>query len=77
MAKHEYTNWLSDSDYNKLKFHTESQIRKLLEDTYSMHGYKDFALGASTQIMELVEQSWKAVRGRDVPIAPKKKRKER
>jgi len=61
-------NWLTDTRYAKLKSQLRRRIDVLLSTAYSMHGYKEYAPGVAYAIMEMVEESWDIVRGKEKPL---------
>ena len=61
-------NRLSDERYAKLKGQLQMRIQALLSTAYSMHGYKNQAPDVAHEIMDMVEESWDIVRGRDKPL---------
>ena len=65
--KQEYAHWLSDDDYSKLLFRVRSQINGVLNAT-RCYGLTPIVDGQLEQIMKVVVQSWKVVRGVDIPI---------
>ena len=53
----------------KLKGQLRMKISALLVTAYSMHGYKEFSVGVTTEIMKLIEESWDIVQGNDNPLS--------
>lgn len=72
MAKEEYSNWLPSEDYQKAVGQTRLQIGGVLSPL-RLYGQGVICYQALEQIMIVVEQFGKRVRGRDVPIAVIKK----
>jgi len=64
----EYYNWLSDSDFNKLKFRTRAHCTRILSGMAKWYGQADEARAAVDALMFVIEQTWDVVRGRDKPI---------
>ena len=60
-------NWLSDERYEKAKGKTQLQIAVIL-GVFDQYGMGVEIPGAVEAIMEVVEQSWQVVRGKDKPI---------
>ena len=60
--------WLSDDDFNKLKWQVRSRILLLLKSTYNMCGYQAFNDAVCEELMVLIEQSWKRIRGKDTML---------
>lgn len=67
MARSDYSNWLSDDEYSKLKFHTRAEIATIM-DCFRQYGQSQIVDGAIPALMDIIEQSWMVVRGRDIPI---------
>jgi len=59
---------ISEADYLKAVGQLRMQVQALLAYTYSMHGYKDYAVSVAHVIVYLTEQFGKRVRGKDSPI---------
>ena len=61
-------NWLPDDRYTKLKSQMSLKINTLLATVYSMYGYQSEAAGVTKEIMNIIEESWDIVRGKDKPL---------
>jgi len=59
---------LSDERYAKLKGQTRSRFNAALATIYSMHGYRDYAPMVTEILMDIVEESWDIVRGKEKPL---------
>ena len=68
MNEHRYPIWFSEADYNHLKFSTQSAFMKILLKEYGDTPVLDKAL---PKLMHVTEQTWKKIRGRDIPIVIK------
>ena len=60
--------WLSDNDYNKLMFQVRSRVNAVLKKTYDGCGYQSYNDGVCEVLMDLIEKSWKRVRGKETQI---------
>ncbi len=56
--------WLTDKEYNKLKFRTRANVAKILSGL-RRQGNDVFVDGAIEALMKLIDDTWDAVRGRD------------
>lgn len=61
-------NWLSDDEYNRLKFRVRANINKILSGLRRQYGQAVEVDGAVEVLMYVIEESWKVVRGKDKPI---------
>ncbi len=59
--------WLSDDDWNKLMFHARGQINAILNPLRA-YGQGVYVDGATTELLELIDQVSQYVRGKDIPI---------
>lgn len=74
MSKEDYKHWLPDSDYQKAIGQARLQIGSIMSPL-RLYGQSHICDQALEEIMIIVEQFGKRVRGRDVPIAVIRKRK--
>ena len=68
MNEHRYPIWWSESDYKKLCFQTQSAFMKILLKEYGDNPILEKAL---PKLLHVTEQTWKKIRGRDIPIVIK------
>ena len=61
-------NWLPEERYQKLLSQTKMRVNGILTAAYPMHGYQLQAPEVTAVIMEIVEESWDIVRGKDKPL---------
>ncbi len=73
MTKDDYSNWLSDGDYAKAIGQARLQVGGILSPL-RLYGQNIICDQALDQIMIIVEQFGKRVRGKDVPITIIKKK---
>ncbi len=74
MSQQDYAVWLSDEDYQKAVGQMRLQFNGILSSVFTMYGYQHEVPGVIGELIEVAEQFGKRVRGRDVPIVPKKLR---
>ena len=68
MANPPNYHYLSDEQYNKLKFRTRTHYARILSGLRKMYGQADEVDGAVEALMFITEQTWQVVRGKDKPI---------
>lgn len=61
-------NWLSEEEYNKLRFRTRAHYARILSGLRKMYGQAVEVDGAVEAIMYITEQTWQVVRGKNKPI---------
>ena len=67
MTKEDYSNWLAEDDYKKIMGQARLTIGGVLHPL-RLYGQGVYCDQAVDQIMIIVEQVGKRLRGRDVPI---------
>lgn len=67
MAKHEYSNWLSDEDYKKIMTTARGQVNGIL-NLFNCYGQEREIRIAKHLLMQVIENSMAAVRGKKVQI---------
>lgn len=59
--------WLSDEEWNKLMFHTRSQVTAILNPLRA-YGQGVYVDGAIEELMKLFDLFSQYVRGKDIPV---------
>ena len=72
MNKSQYSHWLTDDEYQKAIQSTRFELREIMIPL-EMYGQKPYVDGAIEEIIQLVEQFGKKIRGRDVPLKIKRR----
>ena len=67
MTNPEGYHWLSEEEYKKIKYRTDAHISAILKPLRS-YGQSELVDGCINAIMDVVEQSWQIVRGKDKPL---------
>ena len=62
--------WLDDNSYAKLKGQTKMLVSNVMHD-FRSYGMSPMVDGAIDTLMDIVEQSWQKVRGKDIPYTVK------
>ena len=60
--------WLDDNDYSKLRGQTQMTVSNILGGMFKGYGQEQERKIALKMIMDVIETTWKRVRGKDKPI---------